>query len=208
MNIRLRIVLKAILLAFTIVGCSHEQPTIGVQPLEDFNKALTDTIALSLEKTYGFKVIILKSVLIPKETFVNTKTPRYRADSLLKFLKLKKPDTISYVLGLIDKDISVTKRDLFGNIKEPHTKYSDWGVFGLGYQPGSSSIVSSYRLQNSSNKLFNERMRKVSIHELGHNLGLGHCKSSLCVMQDAAETIETVDKVKAELCIQCRKKIL
>lgn len=41
-----------------------------------------------------------------------------------------------------------------------------------------------------------ERIKKICIHELGHNLGLKHCEfHEKCVMRDAAETIKTIDYV-------------
>ena len=80
-------------------------------------------------------------------------------------------------------------------------------MFGLGYRPGPSCIVSTYRLKNTDQRKFIERLKKVAIHELGHNLGLDHCESELCVMRDAVETIKTIDRVDSRLCEQCRKRI-
>jgi archaemetzincin len=47
----------------------------------------------------------------------------------------------------------------------------------------------------------------VAIHEIGHNLGLKHCSTPKCVMQDAVETIKTVDVAGVELCNSCKKEI-
>lgn len=56
-------------------------------------------------------------------------------------------------------------------------------------------------------KLFFSRLKKICIHEVGHNLGLPHCTTNKCVMQDAVETIKTVDNESEELCAECRLKI-
>lgn len=105
-------------------------------------------------------------------------------------------------------DISTTKKDESGNVLKPESRYSDWGVFGLGYRPGCSSIVSTFRLGTSNRKLLLERIKKVCNHELGHNFGLPHCTSSeTCVLRDAAETIKTVDNVDDTLCNICKAKI-
>jgi len=61
--------------------------------------------------------------------------------------------------------------------------------------------------KNASQKKLLERLRKVSIHEFGHTLGLAHCDSKNCVMNDAKGTIKTVDKAKEELCEKCKKKL-
>jgi archaemetzincin len=193
----------------TLISCSNDKKTlIGIQPFNDFPKAISDSISSAIKNVYQFETVQLQQQQLPKVAFINIKSPRYRADSLLKFLKRNKPDSISYILGLTTKDISTTKRDKDGSIKEPLSKYTDWGVFGLGYRPGPSSIVSTFRYKTNKRSLFIERLQKICVHELGHNLGLTHCTSGLkCVMQDAAETIKTVDNVEMKLCISCKKQL-
>ncbi len=181
---------------------------VGIQPLGNVSSSITDSIQASLKRIYGFNVCVLSATKLPESTFVNIKSPRYRADKLLKYLKKIKPDTIDFILGITSKDISTTKRDKTGQVKKPASKYSDWGIFGLGYRPGNACVVSSFRLRSNENGKTMERLRKVCMHELGHNLGLKHCTSgALCVMQDAAETIRTIDKVPLQLCDRCRTKI-
>ncbi len=144
---------------------------------------------------------------MPKQAFVNIKSPRYRADSMILFQKRSKADSIDYVLGVTSSDISTTKKDKYGNILQPESRYKDWGLFGLGYVPGPSCIVSTYRLGKSSAK-FPSRLVKISLHELGHNLGLPHCTySEKCVMRDAAETILTIDEVSELLCDHCKSQL-
>ena len=117
-----------------------------------------------------------------------------------------KPDSVDYILGLTAHDISTTKRNENGLVKEPASKYEDWGVFGLGYMPGESCVVSTFRLTHPKAKAI-DRLRKICIHELGHNMGLNHCEDKGCVMTDAAETIKTIDHVTLRLCASCRKKL-
>jgi len=206
-RIRLMLVATSLILLGLVLACAPQVKTIAIQPLGPVERALCDTIALTLRQLYSHRVIILPGQPLPPHAFVNIKKPRYRADSLLRFLKNHRPDSVDYVLGLTAQDISTTKKDQDGRVKQPESKYLDWGIFGLGYRPGSSSIVSTYRLEHQDHSLFIERLRKVSLHEIGHNLGLRHCTTTNCVMQDAAETIRTVDTVDAKLCNLCRKKI-
>lgn len=200
-----------IVLLFVIpLGCTkiHKEKVIGIQPLGDFPEYLIDSVKQEIELIFNKKVVVLNKVALPQSAFVNVKSPRYRADSLIRFLKLNKPDSINYVLGLTVKDISVTKKDKNGKIKHPESKYRDFGIFGLGYLPGSSCIVSIFRLQNTSKENFMMRFKKICIHEIGHNMGLPHCKSSEnCVMKDAAESIKTIDKVNLSFCEKCKAKI-
>lgn len=166
-----------------------------------------DSVKSALEEVYEVEVVMLPEIEIPENTFVNVKSPRYRADKLIEYLKENRPGGIDYTIGLISKDISTTKRTADGEIKKPKSKYEDWGIFGLGYRPGPSCIVSTFRLNNKNQKLFYSRIKKIAVHEIGHNLGLPHCPDKECVMQDAAESISTIDNVSMILCDECKRKI-
>lgn len=184
-----------------------EDKKLGLQVYEGFDLNLAAQIQMSLQRTYGIPVYKLPVRKLPKSAYVNIKSPRYRADSLLVDLRRTKPDSIDHVLGLCAKDISTTKRNSSGTVKEPSSRYQDWGVFGLGYRPGPSCVVSSFRLMREPKKKFSSRLEKVCIHEIGHNLGLAHCENPICVMADAAEKLRTVDGVVAALCDDCKQSI-
>jgi archaemetzincin len=203
-----------LLIWFFTLSCNNikfnedgSKPVIALQPYGNIDANYIDSVAASLTKMYQSKVIILETKALPASSFVNIKSPRYRADILIRLLKTQKPDSVDFILGLTNKDISTTKRDAFGNIKKPESRYKDWGVFGLGYRPGVACVISTFRLNHSSKKLFISRLQKVALHEIGHNYGLPHCKTQFCVMQDAVETIKTIDKVNPQLCMKCTKKI-
>lgn len=203
----------SILLLFVLSACtanvgSDSPKRIAIQPYDTFDSSIADTIKASLEETFSFDVEVLASIPIPKSAFVNIKSARYRADSLIRLLKGDKPNRFDHIIGLINEDISTTKKDSEGNVLVPGYKYEDWGVFGLGYCPGASCIASTFRLNTPDKKRFVERLKKVCNHELGHNLGLPHCKSSdKCVMKDGAESIKTIDHVNLVLCDDCKSKI-
>jgi archaemetzincin len=199
----MRVFVTVICAAIFLVSCVKDdgKRIIGIQVMGSVDFALSDSISNSLQKVYGLSVVRLSTVPMPKEAFVNIKTPRYRADKILRITKKTKPDSLDYVLVVTNADISTTVRDRYGRIEEPRSKYEDWGIFGLGYQPGSACVVSTFRLaKNCDQKTFMERIRKVSVHEVGHNLGLDHCTSARCVMRDAAEKIATVDNETLALC--------
>ncbi|MFN3917533.1 MAG: zinc-dependent metalloprotease family protein [Flavobacteriales bacterium] len=178
---------------------------IALQPFGVFKPELLDSISSAIKGAYPISICVLEAISLPKKAFVQIKSARYRADSLLNYLKKIKPDTVDYIIGLTHADISTTKMDDKKQVKHPESKYGDWGVMGLGYMPGTSCVVSTYRLQHSNKAVFIARLKKVCIHELGHNFGLPHCHSSKCVMQDAAESIKTIDNVDMEPCKLCRK---
>lgn len=196
-----------IALIFILCYCDAKEKTVAIQPFEKNNPQLIDSISSAIKEVYGYNIIVLEAINYPKNSFINVKSPRYRADSIIKFLKTELPKNANYIIGVCEKDISTTKKDSKGNTLQPLSKYQDWGVFGLGYRPGISCVVSSFRTDKLSSKFY-ERMQKISVHEIGHNLGLPHCSySKFCVMNDAAETIKTVDRVNLSLCENCKKKL-
>ena len=153
-------------------------------------------------------MIVLPEIEMPDGSFINDKSPRYRADSIIAWLRDHKQADIDHVIGITHHDIITTKRNMDGSVKDPAYKYQDWGVFGLGYRLGASCFVSSFRLKHAQEAVYLDRLRKVAVHEIGHNQGLGHCSSTDCVMQDAAESISMIDGVELNLCEACSAYVM
>jgi archaemetzincin len=198
----------AVLMAAVICSCSHKASKIGVQPFIGADPIAVETISSALVDVYGVEVVVLPEIEMPPGSFINVKSPRYRADSIIAWLRDHKAADIDHVIGVTHHDISTTKRNADGTVKDPAYKYQDWGVFGLGYRPGESCVVSSFRLKHSGEAVYLDRLQKVAVHEIGHNQGLGHCSSIDCVMQDAAESISTIDGVELNLCEACSAYVL
>jgi archaemetzincin len=78
---------------------------------------------------------------------------------------------------------------------------------GLAYCPGKSCIVSTFRINHPNQKIHFTRLKKVAVHEFGHNLGLPHCPDKTCVMTDAVESVSTIDNAKLALCEACKSKL-
>lgn len=184
-----------------------EETVVGIQSYKGFPKAKTDTIAKTIAAFYNVKTKVLTEKKIPKAAFTNYKAPRYRADSLIKIQNRNFTDKIDFVLGLTDKDICITKYEEDGSIKKPVNKYTDFGIMGLAYRPGKSCVVSSFRLKHTDSKIYFSRLKKVAVHEFGHNLGLPHCANKKCVMIDAVESITTIDNANLDLCERCKSII-
>lgn len=194
------------LLILSFFSCHKSEKVVGIQPYENAPQTEIDTLQKTLTQLYGYKVVVLPRMLHNPTTFVNIKSPRYRADKIIAEQKAQKPDSIDYILGYTSKDISTSKKEN-GQVKSPKSKYEDWGVMGLAYVGGKSCVVSSFRLQHKDSKKYFSRIKKVTVHELGHNLGLGHCTNKKCVMTDAVESVSTIDNAQLNLCDACRIKL-
>jgi archaemetzincin len=199
------------LLILCIIGCADKPitgtTTVAVLPYKGINTDKAENLAKAIKDYYHVNVTMLPVQRLPKQAFINIKSPRYRADSILNIQRRNLPVNTDYIIGLTESDISVTKRDAAGKIKSPEWKYNDFGIMGLAYCPGNSCVVSGYRLKHKNQAKHFGRFKKVVIHELGHNFGLPHCADKNCVMTDAVEKIATIDNAKPDLCNKCKQKL-
>jgi archaemetzincin len=164
-------------------------------------------IQQELTTFFHHPVIILPPITLPSSFLNHSKGERYSADSIINYLVQKTSDSITQIVGFTHTDIFTTERDRSGEIRQPLEKYAVWGIFGLGYCPGKASIVSDYRLSTTDSMKFRHRLRTVLFHEIGHNLGLPHCPNKGCMMNDANETITTIDKSGDNYCAECRRRL-
>ena len=196
------------------IGLEFEPTIVGIQPLGSVPGSEVNAVAAAVEEMYGFNVVILDEQALPDMAYTEIRYPRYRADSILHWLSQStyqnsKPDSVNVILSLTKADISITKYNKeTGEIKNPEWKYKDFGIFGLGRIHGGVCVVSSHRLKkNVSNKTFEKRLTRIACHEVGHVLGLRHCPEQKCLMNDANESIKTIDQSTGVLCAECKAAI-
>lgn len=139
-----------------------------LQPFDGTSSSEIKTLYDKL-KIINPRTILKPAIPLPISAFYAPRN-RYRADSLINYLG-RSGNTDTVIIGLTDKDASTTK----GTMR-------DWGVMGLGFQPGNACVVSTFRL--NKNKL-SEQLYKLSLHELAHTQGLPHCNNPTCLMRDA-----------------------
>jgi archaemetzincin len=152
-------------------------------------------VKLALEQLIGLEVRLLPQASLPAAAFYPPRR-RYRADKLLDFLDGRLPAGGARILGLTGVDISTTKGPV-----------SDWGVLGLGRIDGASSVISEFRCRMKSRGPAHarERLAKVAVHEAGHTLGLAHCPTRGCLMEDAEAHVATCDREYDFCAVRCRR---
>ena len=166
-----------------------------VQPLgscTDKAQGVGEVVA-ALRAFYPIEVRVLDCQELPKAAYYPPRK-RYRAERLLVYLNQRMPKDGWRILGLTAVDISTTKDN-----------YPDWGVMGLGELPGTATVISSFRCRKKARNPAHavERLAKVAVHEIGHTLGLPHCPTSGCLMEDAMGKVTTTDRER-DFCPKCR----
>ncbi|MBL7705338.1 MAG: hypothetical protein JNM21_07290 [Taibaiella sp.] len=177
-----------ILLVLGLYACNTSPKgtrVVVVQPFGLFSATEAKTIVAQIS-ALGAEVVLKDNRSIPQSFYYRPRN-RYRADSLIRFLKAQVGKD-SIIVGILNEDISTTKDGV-----------ADWGVMGLGYRPGNSCVVSSFRINKKKRA---EQLCKVVLHELGHTEGLDHCPDETCLMRDA-EGGNPLDEEK-DFCAQCK----
>ena len=193
-----------LLLIVFLIACNRKpqlnasvssKPVILLQPLSYTDKATLDFLKDTLEQFYPVTVVIAKNLKLPAHAYYKPRN-RYRADSIIFWLKTNKQPQYRSVVAVTNSDVSVSKSG-----KE------DFGVMGLGYKPGPACVISTYRLKPTAKNArhLRERFFKVVAHEMGHNFSLDHCPDQQCIMVDAEKKMK-LDHVNG-LCKRCKQKI-
>lgn len=170
---------------------------IFVAPVEFSNTALVASVTDELQKTFRCQVNLLKLPLDVKASFYSDRGQYFSTQLLAEAIKLT---------GKIDgKVLILVEFDLF----VPVFTY----VFGEAQLGGKHSIVSVCRFHEeiysgkTNEQLLWQRTRKEVLHEIGHNLGLYHCRNWECVMHQS-QGVEEIDIKGADYCDECRMKIM
>ena len=174
----------------------QKQKTIYIIPLNGVNQNDVLLSSNELQNFYHYNVIVLTQDVIPNNIKSQT-SGKYNANKILKFLGEKYGYLGGKIVGITNVNIS-TKRTL------NDVTYNDWSILGLGAIGGQSCIISTKNMITNHN----DRLSKVTIHEVGHTLGLAHCDyDPKCLMNDAKGKASKVDSEEKIMCNQCKNKL-
>jgi archaemetzincin len=170
---------------------------IALMPLANADERLLDDLHLELASATGWRVKRLDAKLDVERARDET---RNQYDSTKLLLHMNERSAI----GGADKRLAICPHDLF----IPVLTF----VFGEAALGGSDAIVSYFRLANeryglrADYDLLLDRLVKESVHELGHLIGLRHCRMDACVMRSST-SVEEIDLKGRRFCSDCQRHL-
>jgi archaemetzincin len=171
------------------------RPTIAIQPLGTVDRSLIHSVTNHVQSVFRAEVVELPARPLPRSAYYRPRS-RYRGERVLADLEARTPAGMTKVLGIMSRDLSVTRRNVH-----------DWGVLGVAGLSCRAAVVSVHRLGGTRAARLETRLNRVATHELGHTFGLSHCHSAGCIMNDARGTIRTVDRSSGRFCSSCAGRL-
>ncbi len=141
-------------------------------------------------------VVLEETMPIPEDTF-NPARNQYCSSEILGKIVERADLGGDYVLGVTDVDLYV-----------PGLNF----VFGEASSSGRVALISLLRLRQefyglpSDTKLYHERAVKEAVHEIGHIIGLKHCRNPYCVMFFSNIMADT-DRKRRRFCKRCNRRV-
>ncbi|ESS13013.1 MAG: putative Zn-dependent protease [uncultured archaeon A07HR60] len=170
---------------------------VDIVPVGDVSARAKREASSALRSVYDCDVTVHDEQSVPSGAYDSGRN-QYRAEDFIELIGR---------VGGGEKNVGITPRDLFYRRRNY--------VFGLAYLNGNGSVISTYRLQTtsdggisakSSGAVYADRVRKEIVHEVGHTFGLEHCDNSKCVMS-FSPTVREVDVKEEHLCGSCSRII-
>lgn len=173
-----------------------QDETICLVALGEVDKDILSFLQTELEKVFENQVKIAEGLERPDYAY-NPERDQYHPSEILKKMKKKQFKDCNRVLGVTDIDLYVPSLNfVFGEADF----YDKVAVISL------SRLRQEYYGLSKDEKLFQRRVLKETIHELGHTYGLHHCPDPKCVMH-FSNSLKDTDIKSHNFCSVCKSKL-
>ena len=161
-------------------------PLAELVPLGAINELAADVVAGNLQAILNLATDVLPLHPLPETAFMSARR-QYDAVKIINHLAAVPSIRAPICLGLTSSDMGT-----------PILTY----VYGESQLGGRVAVVSFYRLTTAGREMTLARLSKLSLHEVGHVLGLGHCWEHSCLMR-SIRNIEQLDMLDLAFCEGC-----
>ncbi len=165
---------------------------IAICPIGSIDHRILSRLAGRIEVRCGVPCKIHETTENPQYAF-DERRGQYDSKLILGRLLRFGPPEAFRLLGITHVDLFV-----------PILRY----VFGVAEVGGRSSLISLHRLrpefydQPADHDLLMQRAEKTALHEIGHSIGLVHCRDRRCVMFSSTQ-VDSTDFKQAAFCPTC-----
>jgi len=142
-------------------------------------------VAANIQTIIGLNSDTLPPVPDPEFAYVPLRG-QYAAGKILQSLETL-PSGARFKLGIVSVDICT-----------PILKF----VFGESQLGGKAAVISLCRLGGADPEHLYLRAAKIGLHEIGHLLGIGHCRAPDCLMVFSSN-LEKLDSLPLRFCSAC-----
>ena len=167
--------------------------TLYLVPVGAVAENILRALCQELAATFGRCCEVARAMPHPSYAY-DDERDQYLSGSILERLRqLVLPEAFR-LLGVVNQDLYVPELNF---------------VFGQATMGGREALIALPRLRQSfyglpdDVALFQHRVLKEAIHELGHTLGLSHCGNRRCVMH-FSNSLSDTDIKGQDLCLNCR----
>ena len=181
--------------------------TINLLKIGDLNHSvlvkLKKKLALGF-KRFNLSVNIIQEEIPLEEAEYNPRKRQYNAIKILKnIIVYAQNKKIFHVLGVMDKDIFFSELNfVFGRAIKPEGRVPESPIVAL---ISITRLRESFYGRTENKDLFELRILKEAIHELGHIFNLDHC-NKLCIMR-VSKSISDTDEKSLKFCEDCMSKL-
>ncbi len=159
---------------------------VALIPLGAVPELSLQVAAANLQAVMGLNAAVLPALPRPEYAFLPGRS-QYDAAVIIKSLA-EQQGGMPYRIGVTACDLCL-----------PILTY----VYGESQLGGRAAVISLHRLGGTPPAQFHERTAKVAVHEMGHLLGLEHCRKADCLMRFSMQLAQ-LDRLSMNLCSACQ----